>query len=101
MWIAYFLGVITLPAAYAALAALLWATGRKWGYGPCPICSHYGGKDGYDIGERSNFMHWFDSMMHRYIWARLKAHKLARGDAERDRIERRIIGAKWDKRYML
>jgi hypothetical protein len=100
-WVAYLLGVATLPAAWALLSTMLWAFQRNVGYGPCEFCTHLGGDHGYDIGQRYNFMHAIDSWAHARIWARTKRHRLARGNAWRERDATNRNHNTWYPKYML
>lgn len=99
----YLAGLFTLPVVIALGGFLGWAFGRDWGYGPCDHCKHLGGRDGYDIGTRSNLLYWLDSTLHARVWARTRRHRRARGDLWRanDAKGVRYMNSRWSPKYML
>lgn len=95
-WIAYALGLITIPISIAVFWFLRWATLREWGWDGCQFCDHI---RHCEIGERTNIASWFQSMMHRFIWARTPSHRLAAGNHWRE-LKARNITRKWNAKYM-
>lgn len=102
--VAYLLGVGTIPAILlvaALVEAVMYALSRDYGYGPCEICEHLGGRNGHDIGERTNLRYWIDTRLHFWIWARRPEHKVKRGAAYLEKADKGWHMARpWDKRFM-
>jgi hypothetical protein len=80
-WLAYFLGLITIPVVWALLSlvpiAFLKDVGRRAVRHPngewsaCYVCTHL---PAYEIGEKFRITAWIESKWHRYFWSYRKWH---------------------------
>lgn len=75
-WIllAYFAGLLTIPAGWGLIILISWATARTTGMNGCYVCEH---GPVSEIGERLNLSLWLHSKWHSYFWGGRKWHKEA------------------------
>lgn len=98
-WIGFVAGVVAFPIGLGLFFLTAWFSERKWSWGPCPHCSHYGGPDGVEKGFQGRYI--LSRKAHFYIWARTKKHRKARGDVWREADANGWQNRQWDDRFML